>query len=95
LKNEWKVYEEMDHFARGKHSLFKAILKAFWGYYRNLIFLNILTTFLKLLGPMIIKKLIDFIKKGDISWKLNWDPITGLSFQTEYGLFLVFILVIS
>lgn len=44
---------------------------------------------------MIIKKLIDFIKKGEISWKLNWVPITGLSFSTEYGLFLVFILVVS
>lgn len=85
----------MDNFSRDKHSLFKAVLKAFWGYYRNLIFLNILTTFLKLLGPMIIKKLIDFIKKGEISWKLNWIPISGLSFNTEYGLLLVFMLVVS
>lgn len=68
---------------------------AFWGYYRNLIFLNIFTTFLKLLGPMLVKKLIDFIKNGEISWKLSWDPVTRLSFSTEYGLFLVLLLVVS
>ncbi len=44
---------------------------------------------------MLVKKLIDFIKKGEISWKLSWDPVTGLSFSTEYGLFLVLLLVVS
>ena len=44
---------------------------------------------------MLVKKLIDFIKRGEISWKLSWDPITGLSFTTEYGLFSVLLLVLS
>jgi ATP-binding cassette, subfamily C (CFTR/MRP), member 1 len=44
--------------------LFKSILSAFWNDFLLLVILNIVSTVMGLCGPLIIKKLIDFIKTG-------------------------------
>ena len=46
------------------------------------------------MGPYIIKQLIDFVKTGKNSWNITWDPFY-FSPETEYGLLLVFILILS
>ena len=52
-----------------------------------------------LFGPLIIKKLIDFIKTGKNPYDYQWEPVTAeytnFDHHTEYGLALVVVLVVS
>jgi ABC-type multidrug transport system fused ATPase/permease subunit len=66
----------------------------FWSDFLTLVFLNVLETLLTLLGPLLIKQLIDFVKTGKNAWRITWDPF-WFSLETEYGLLLVGILVMS
>ena len=75
--------------------MFTSILIAFWKDFVLLIFLNIVTTVLSLSGPFLIKKLIDLIKTGKNAWEIEWEPISSLPQETEYGLLLVAILVMT
>ena len=62
LKSKWSKYEHDP--TRGDNALFKSILSAFWKDFLVLVVLNIVSTGMGLLGPFIIKKLIDYIKTG-------------------------------
>ena len=74
----------------------RSVMKAFWGDYICLMFLNIFVTLLNLCGPYLIKQLIDYVKNGQNAWSIMWVPISGIfTFEQEYGLMLVLLLVVS
>ena len=62
MKSKWAKYQH--NLQRGDNALFKSILSAFWNDFLLLVILNIVSTVMGLCGPLIIKKLIDFIKTG-------------------------------
>lgn len=61
-----------------------------------LVFLNILTTILSLVGPYLVKKLIEYVKTGKCPKEFMWISLAdAFSQPKEYGLFLVVVLVLS
>jgi len=75
--------------------LFKCLIRTFWKEVTWLIFLNVLTTVLSLVGPYIIKKLIDYVKTGKCPKEFMWAPMTNFSQPKEYGLILVALLILT
>ena len=95
LEDEWARYKNMDPADRGDNALLKSVVRAYRGDFLALLIYNILTTLTIFSGPLLIKKLIEYVKTGNTSSKLVWESFTSLSYNTEYGLFLVLLLILS
>jgi hypothetical protein len=96
LKKCWSDILRESPAVPSPNALNRAIQKAFRVQIFTLTILNAVTTLLNLLGPLLIKALIEYVKTGEIQNDLKWvHDLMGISSGTEYAYILVAFLVLS